>query len=758
MLQANLRLSLILVQNKFKLIFNSLQSRASAGKLLAGVIGVIATFLVITSASSELIQSLRQIPFAELIIDWILAMLLVYCLFIVLTGDLLTGHTLGSGQMSQDFAYLTTLPVPPICIIVVKLFERMATDYLGLLILLSAFLGLTCRDGFTLSGILVATILYIQMSLAIGLLINLIMVFLQRFFRTATINNFFSLLGYVSAFSTLIPYLIFANYTMDSLNWVFNNYTWLNSTIFRVILPMRWAAVTLINKTFCPEFFYFSLFWATIMVIGISFFYAAIKLNWLTYSHSAAKRSSKAGKSFFTGFMRKEMLLIKSDLNIAVNAVLMPLTIILVEIYFLKQIFNFDTASSVLNFIYGAIIYFCMFGPMNAIGSEGKAVSFLETLPLHPAQILLRKLLCWQTVALTIFIPAVTATMVYLNFSSGMVVHAILASALFSAACIWVTISISAIFARYDSKVLQQRSSLTGKFTALGLMLLAAPMKDVSLLNIYNAIIFACIGTLVFMKACNAFYYRIDMEMRNSAQVKRIDFLLILFIFAGIEAGIRQFFLAVIPTVDTGLWSWVMPMFLLAPALILQLFGKTRDGRQRPNRQTDENEKSEFEISAYIKIFSLTAATAILTFGLPEFLPQATSIFKENAREFIYLTDRIMAIFEFRFSDIPLVFGLTAGELISISGIYALTILSSCAIIYLLTSRFANRKNGHGYLLTALGAMAPALIAPLVLVVPIVLYCLVLLSITAASSSGQKMAVFSTGLLAAAITSWALFL
>ena len=485
-----------LVKTKLKIFKNQSLCWTSRSKILFSATALILTSLLIGFGAADFIPALESLPFGQTLTPWILALALIYFIIVVFTGDMITGHSLNTGQVSSDFKFLNSLPIPPLSIIGLKLFERLATDYLGIMILLSGFFGIICRDDISFNKILLSLTLFTQISLLIGLLINLLLVALNRFFRTTTINNIFSLLGYFSAFITLAPYLFVSNYPLRSLTWLLQHLNLFDSLTGKMLLPMKWIAGCLLKASFTQEFIYWSGTWAGLMLIGISIFHLTIKLNWLNYSHSAKNSYKKQGTKFFSGFFQKEYLLIKSDFNLLINAIMMPATIIALEIYFLRDVFNLNSYSHIVNVIFGAIIYFNMFGPLNSIGSEGKAISLLESLPITPQQLLNKKFTFWTIIAEIIFIPATITAMKYLNFNSSAIIEALINICLFIPACVWVSTSLSAVFAKFDTKILQQRSTFLGKIVGIGLMLVAAPIKDLSLNSLISLICFILPGNV----------------------------------------------------------------------------------------------------------------------------------------------------------------------------------------------------------------------------------------------------------------------
>ncbi len=414
--------------------------------------------------------------------------------------------------MSSDFNYLSTLPLSPTILILTKVFERLITDYFGILFLLPAFIGISCYKAFTFNAIAAALLLYFEISFLIGLSINLVMICLTRFFKNSTINNFFSIFGYISALLTLIPFLMLSNFNPSHVPKVIETIDYLQTTLGCLLSPIKWMASTILYSTpFSMAFLKFSILWLITSAFLTFLFRLAIVNNWFAYVHSNKSVSSAhKGRRLFTGLFRKEFLMIKSDLNLLVNAILMPISIIAVEIYFLKRVFSFTSVDSIMNFIFGSIIYFSMFGPINIIGYEGKAISLLETMPISPARLIKKKYTFWVIIALIIFIPAAIITFRTLGFYWSITTNAALLTAAFTMASVWITVSLSAIFAKYDAKVLQQHSTFLGKMTAMALMSLLLPLKSLTWLNFYSLLVFIVLAQLCYTKAQTLLVFRQD--------------------------------------------------------------------------------------------------------------------------------------------------------------------------------------------------------------------------------------------------------
>lgn len=673
----SLRITAILCRLKVRLLINSLKNWASAGKTIGIGISVILTAFFINSGAADVINMLRMLPYAELLLDWLLGGMIVYVIFLVFTGDLLTGHSLNTGQMSTDFNYLQSLPVPPTGLIIVKLFERVITDYLGIIILFSGFLGLACRNGFTFEGLMLAFCLYLEISLLIGLIINLSMIFMTRFFRLTTINNIFSLLSYCSAFLSIVPYLVISNFLPETLDFVVSYLDVLNETVFVYLLPVQWLATSLLSASFCDEFFYFSGFWAACMLIGTIFFSLAIGWNWFNYAHGNNVRQSNYGKRFFRGLYHKEVMLLKGDFNLLINALLMPITLIILEIHFLKEVVSLTTPAAILNIVAGAIIYFCMFGPVNAIGYEGRTISLLEALPLPPQTLLANKSIFWTAIAECIFVPATIASMVKMGFSTGIIIEGTCYVALFTAACVWAAVLISAIFPCFDSKILQQRSTFAGKLAALALMLLLVPAKNLSATSIYSITIFVCIFGLIANKAVNILLFRLDDEARSSQTQKIVDTMIFFLAMAGCEISITHCFTALAPAIDTGMWNWMITAAVFFPASLILLL---------MNRQPAANDQICSKTGSKLSWLIIPLQTAIILLISNHYFAQHPEIAAEFKSDLAQITDLARAfsvslpVWKSVLAIMATVFG-SALTCLALQGFSGRTIFSSFATI-----------------------------------------------------------------------------
>lgn len=558
--------TLILCSVKNKIMFNNLRSRAGFGKAIAFVFVLLACVWAVADFSIEISGKILAMPFGNDINLLFFALIVMFVLFITFMGDLTTGHTINMGQMSSDFEYLQTLPVKPINIILLKLYERLINDYFGVLVMLSAFVGIACRDGYNLTGIALAFLLYLEFSLFSGLAINLLLIVLTRFFKKSTINNIFSVIGYLSSFAILVPFLLLDAYPQRFIDEFINFYDNAKTLVDLLFTPLLWVADCLVNKTFGASFWYFSLFWVAIMSIGCFIYALALKHIWFSYSYSG-KKSSKASahNRFFNGIISKEFNLLKSDLNLLVNSLLLPFTVIAFEIHMMKTVFSFTTVYSVMSLIFGAIIYFCMFGPVNSVGYEGKAIAVIETLPITAASFIRQKFYFWLCIAQTCFIPASIVALKYLGFPNKVVLQSTLVTAVFTTCCVFLSLCVSAVYANYEAKVIFQKSTFSGKIVALLIMLSASPIKYLNLLNAVSLIVFLLLTALMWFKAVHRLENRLDANELYNGKVRRADLITVFTAYFAVVIAIYQFAEALVPGLEMGHWPWSIALICVGP-------------------------------------------------------------------------------------------------------------------------------------------------------------------------------------------------
>lgn len=601
-MQSNLKQIKALCGIRLRLLWNTIRSRAGLGKIIGLSFAAFIMFIFTALGASDILEGIFKLPYSNILAEWTIGLLVIFAILVVFTGDLVSGHTLNTSQMSSDFHYLSTLPIPTTVLIFIKLFEKLITDYFGILFLLPGLIGISCYKAYSWNAFLVGFLMYFEVGILTGLLINLVMITLTRFFKTSTINNFFSIFGYVSAVITLIPFFVLSDFNPTYIPKIIEFIDYAQNYLAWLVAPIRWIAVPLLLSTpYCKEFGNITILWAILVVILTILFYSAVKHNWFAYAHSSKALSTKRPhKKLFSGLFHKEFLMLKSDFNLLVNAVLMPISIIIIEIYFIKQAFNFTSMYSVMNFIFASIIYFSMFGPINIIGYEGKSMTLLEAMPITPAKLIKKKFSFWCLMALGIFIPATISTFLIIKFDASTIALATIQTIAFTIGAVWIAVCLSAIFARYDTTVLQQRSTFVGKMAAMFLMTLLVHTKDFSWLNVFTVILFVTTAYLCYIKAKTCLAFRQDKEALSSDNHMMVNCFLLFLSFIAIETSITHFFKAFAPESDTGNWAWYLSLAFTLPFVIIN--------RKKGSRVFPKASFTEFSKAILIAILSLAGA------------------------------------------------------------------------------------------------------------------------------------------------------
>jgi len=193
---------------------------------------------------------------------------------------------------------------------------------------------------------------------------------LQRFLRPSTLANAFSLLAYVLAGIGFIPIVTLSSNPKEIIFWILG-FRSIEGTVWgSLISPFSWIADSILNIDFGFSFWKWNFLFALLFAASYMLFLLIARFNWLVFIHPGIKAKAAEEKSFLRGLFRKEFLLLKSDFNLLTNALFLPLTVIVLEVYILKDTIPISSPVGSSNAVAVAVLYFCLFGPMNSVGSE----------------------------------------------------------------------------------------------------------------------------------------------------------------------------------------------------------------------------------------------------------------------------------------------------------------------------------------------------------------------------------------------------
>lgn len=550
-----------LISMKTRLIWNTLRARQGFWSLLVillfGLLWCVFAAREAASATRMLSTLFLGEPARQL-----LAAAIAYAFLIVFTSDILMGHTLNAGQMSTDVPFLSTLPASPGTLLVVKLYERFITDWIGFIILFSGFLGLAWPGRFTPEWLFICLLLYIEVEILAGMAITLIGSAMQRFFRPAAIANSFSLLGYACAFLGLVPLLAVSSAPVGSATALLTSMDTYGWFVGPVLAPFRWLTDSLLDGFASPSFARVQLLWAGALATGTILFRLTLHLNWLTWVHPGRRREITSSGHLLSGLLRKEVILLRSDWNILTNSLLLPISIIIMQVWVFRNVLSANSEVHGMNMIAAALMYFSMFGPLNSIGSEGMAVSLLETLPVSSGRIIGLKTLFWSFLAVCCFIPSAIAIGLYLAIPPASMFRIALWTLLIIPPLIWVTISMSAIYARYEGKILQQRSHFTAKLLTPLLLSLLVAVKDLSPDSLINLAVFLMLAWSLHARAADTMARRLDPDGLRQPCFRLADAALMVAILLGIRRLILTIAALLTPPEAHGLWPWLFALLI----------------------------------------------------------------------------------------------------------------------------------------------------------------------------------------------------
>lgn len=505
-----------LIALKTRLILNSALSRGTWGIAIILVISAIVCwsgYQVSLDVCRFLEDFHRNFPAVSFDLKWILAVILAYLVLFTILGDLLLGHTLNITQSDSDYNFLAVLPVPPMSLLAGKLYERTITDFSAPILLLSTMAGVAFIEGFRAGRMLILLTIYIQLELLIGLFIIILTAMLRRAFKPSNVNNLFSILNYMTILFVTAPSIMIGNDPNHAISWFVTKLQSRAEIIQNLLTPFKWVVDSVVSGDLIALANWTTL-WIISILLGSIIFAGIYRLNWLNFVHSGGKYISSHGRRILKGIYRKDILLLKNDFNILTNGLLIPITVICILFYQIRNsgadIIELATPTRIMFFFGFAIIYFCMFGPMNAIGSEKGGITLVETLPIRPGTLIHRKTIFWFFLLWTFFLPIIIASAIYLKYPFSVILTLVCRLVPTSLCWIWLGVSMSVLFAVYDGKILQQSSTISGKLLAFAAMLSLLPSMNLEFSSALPVLSFVGLCIALHLKAVSHLEARTD--------------------------------------------------------------------------------------------------------------------------------------------------------------------------------------------------------------------------------------------------------
>lgn len=385
-------------------------------------------------------------------------LLLVIPIYMLWVVDLQTIFSAGGVSRYSDLASLQVLPLSFGQIFSIKLIERAAADVIGHLCLLPLVVGLACAYLGPALGLPLALFLYavFQVSLSavflatsLGILHGLRASTARRLVEVLTIGSSVAMMALPPALMVTVqpqdvPYQLLLHPLAD-------------------LMPLRWPAAALLFAGRDPAR---ALAYLVAYTLGAVFLVLASRRflerfrarGWAPPpTREAAPAAAPSGSRWTTGFIWKELLVLRRDPQVLTNAVFFPLSMLVMAVLtrWYSDMGHFQLQPLLMTAT--AMVYFAHInGTLCSVGGEGPGLRQLGTLPISPTRYLIEKALLWGTVVLLgVVVPGFLA-LVYVLLPPGQDL-----GQLIQAAC-WLTymsyfsaftaIGLSAHFAEPDAE------------------------------------------------------------------------------------------------------------------------------------------------------------------------------------------------------------------------------------------------------------------------------------------------------------------
>jgi len=400
------------------------------------------------------------------------AVVWLFFLACVVNIDIFTAHTMDLGQRTKDVEFLQMLPASFGTFFRIKVCERALTDYFSLGVIMPVVVATAVGAAGPWMGLLLGLLSFAAAQLSVSAWLVALQFTLTRFFPLSTIKSIVNLLSLVAMVVFMGLPMLAADYGL--LEKIPSDA--LLSPWFQA-LPTTWFAGAVTCSGLAPGL--------ALKCLAASLAFAAVCMKvaeWVTerfrhigwtYLGSAARKGPFPGwRRWFTGYVWKELLMLRRDKNILVNGVLLPVTItgLVLHNWTTVGLVKGSSFASILAIVSGGLLYFHLFGATNAVGIEGRAIGLLAMIPLSPTRFLATKASIW----------AVLGALLFETFFFGYVAVALpsppplaslalgglwLAFLSFLLAALGVGLSLH--FVNYEAKFLQQASTLPGKLVML---------------------------------------------------------------------------------------------------------------------------------------------------------------------------------------------------------------------------------------------------------------------------------------------------
>ena len=479
----------------YSLLFFAASALSGIGVWYAGK-AVLNDFLSFISMSGSVHQELAA---AGSIIIIILGI-------IISAVDMVFSHTLNMGQRTGDGEFLLSLPVDFKEFFAARVLERIFTDGLSHVFILPLFIiwGTLFNKG--ISGVAAALAGYCFFQLWVSTILIGISLTLHTFFPVSQVKKIVNWVSFLVTVTFLSAQMIipgkglFPSLTNDFLlrrwftyiptTWISGFMVWIRADTNLSMAYLTGAVVTTITL-----FFIIRAITSSFIKFGYS---AGAGMKGRKQNVPATPEPLKHKKRWVKGLWWKELTLMGRDSDLMINGFLLPVTIFLISSWGIHS--SMPNLRVNVNHLFMITIlflgYFHGFGAMNAAGSEGKSISLLASWFTTSFRYMLSKSLFWATAGFVVSASVYTfvcTELLRIPFRFIAPERNFLLLGMTSVIMAVTATALSALFANFEAKFLQQASSVTGKLLHFAMVLTLTgclfTLSDGVLMHVYSVLL-----------------------------------------------------------------------------------------------------------------------------------------------------------------------------------------------------------------------------------------------------------------------------
>lgn len=271
------------------------------------------------------------------------------------------------------------------------------------------------------------------------------------------------------------------------------------------------------------------------------------------------------GRRRLKGFFWKDFRLLVRDQNLLGNALLVPLLLVAYWMIAMGAAIREIPSSACIAFLC-FVFYFDSFGAMNAAGMEGLGIGLVRGMPISARRFLANKAIFWSLLSALLFIPLFLGTASWVSLDPSEIWRGLAWMTLGCPLFATLGVGLSAIFAQYDAKVLQQGSTIAGKgvFLVLWAPFLYLASTDDLAYQFRGVLLYTGLVTSIFLVAARTIESHDDPDAHPRGRLYVTDGLIFMIGFLLAWSPVMTFLNTVLGKISPGL-AMSIAFFLVGP-------------------------------------------------------------------------------------------------------------------------------------------------------------------------------------------------